>query len=277
MTEQGSGIASPAEIPDELKSKIDTTTPHSARIWNYWMGGKDNFLVDREAGDAYVQVFPGIVPVAKEARQFLIRSVGYLAGEVGVRQFLDIGTGLPTMENTHEVAQRNAPESRVVYVDNDPLVLAYARALLVNTTPEGVTTYIDADVHDPDQIVTDAKNVLNFTEPIAVMFMEMLGHVADFDEARSIVARVMAAVPSGSYLVLNESTNTSEGFDAAQEGYDDTGAIPYVLRSPEQIALFFEGLDILEPGVVSVSRWRPGAADGAVLAVDAYGGVARKP
>ncbi|KDA42198.1 SAM-dependent methyltransferase [Frankia sp. B2] len=257
-------------------SKIDTTTPHSARIWNYWMGGKDNYPVDREAGDAYIKVFPGIVTLAKESRRFLIRAVAHLAGERGVHQFLDIGTGLPTMQNTHEVAQRIAPESRIVYVDNDPLVLVHARALLVNTTPEGVTTYLDADLHDPDRIIAGAKNVLNFNEPIVVMFMGILGHVADFDEARAIVARVVAAVPSGSYLLLWDSTNTSEGFDEAQQGYDDTGAVPYILRSPDQVARFFDGLELLEPGVVSISQWQPDGAEG-FAAVDGYGAVARKP
>ncbi|WP_445548395.1 MULTISPECIES: SAM-dependent methyltransferase [unclassified Frankia] len=261
---------------DQAPSTIDTTVPHSARIWNYWMGGKDNYPVDREAGDAYVAAFPGIVPLAKQSRQFLIRAVSHLAGEAGIRQFLDVGTGLPTLDNTHQVAQRIAPESRVVYVDNDPLVLAHARALLTNTTPEGVTTYVDADFHNPDQIVSDARNVLNFTKPIAVLFMGVLGHVADFDEARSIVARVVAAVPSGSYLVLWDSTDTSEGFDEAQQGYDDTGAVPYILRSPQQVARFFEGLELLEPGVVSISLWRPDA-NSAGEAVDGYGAVARKP
>jgi hypothetical protein len=240
------------------------------------MGGKDNYPVDREAGDAYIDAFPGIVALAKESRRFLIRAVAYLAGEAGVHQFLDIGTGLPTMQNTHEVAQRVAPESRIVYVDNDPMVLAHARALLVNTTPDGVTTYIDADLHEPDRIVSDAGNVLNFNKPIVVMFMGVLGHVADFDEARSIVARVVAAVPSGSYLLLWDSTNTSEGFDEAQQGYDDTGAVPYILRGPDQVARFFEGLELLEPGVVSISLWRPDGVD-AVQAVDGYGAVARKP
>jgi hypothetical protein len=258
-------------------SKLDTTVPHSARIWNYWMGGKDNFAVDREAGDAYIEKFPGIVPLAKQSRQFLIRTVNYLATEAGIRQFLDIGTGLPTMENTHQVAQRAAPDSRIVYVDNDPLVLVHARALLTNTTDEGVTDYIAADFHDPDQIVADARNILNFTKPIAVMFMGVLGHVADYDEVRSIVARVVAATPSGSYLVLWDSTNTSEGFDEAQQGYDDTGAIPYVLRSPEQISRCFEGLEMVEPGLVSISQWRPDPADADVKAVDGYGAVARKP
>ncbi len=257
-------------------SKLDTSIPHSARIWNYWMGGKDNFAADREAGDAYIEKFPGIVPLAKQSRRFLIRVVRYLTAEAGIRQFLDIGTGLPTMENTHEVAQRAAPDSKIVYVDNDPLVLAHARALLTNTTDEGVTGYVDADFHNPDQIVTDARNILNFTQPIAVMFMGVLGHVADYDEMRFIVARVMAAVPSGSYLVLWDGANISEGFDEAQQGYDDTGAVPYVLRSPEQIGRCFEGLEILEPGLVSISLWRPDPTDTA-KAVDGYGAVARKP
>jgi hypothetical protein len=241
------------------------------------MGGKDNFAVDREAGDAYVDMFPGIVPLAKESRQFLIRAVSYLAGDVGIRQFLDIGTGLPTMENTHEVAQAIGPESRVVYVDNDPMVLVHARALLTNTTDEGVTDYIDADFHNPDQVVADARNTLNFKKPIAVMFMGVLGHVSDYDEVRSIVSRVMAAVPSGSYLVLWDSTDTSEGFNEAQKGYDDTGAVPYILRSPEQIARCFDGLEMVEPGLVSISQWRPRPDADVDKPVDGYGAVARKP
>src|SRR5918997_5106782 len=160
---------------DELATNISRGVPHSARIWNYWMGGKDNYEVDRAAGDAYVAVHPDIVTMAKQSRQFLIRVVRFLAGEAGMRQFLDIGTGLPTMQNTHEVAQQIAPESRIVYVDNDPLVLMHARTLLHNSTPEGVTTYVDADLHDPDLIISDARNVLNFARPIAVMLMGVLG------------------------------------------------------------------------------------------------------
>jgi hypothetical protein len=258
-------------------SKIDTTVPHSARIWNYWLGGKDNFAVDREAGDAFAAISPGVFDLAKQSRQFLIRAVHYLAAEAGIRQFLDIGTGLPTMENTHEVAQRAAPESRIVYVDNDALVLAHARALLTNTTDEGVTDYIDADFHDPARIVADARNILNFTKPIAVMFMGVLGHVVDYDEMRSIVARVMAAVPSGSYLVLWDGTDTSEAQVTAAEDYQDTGAVPYIVRSPAQIGRCFEGLEMLEPGLVPISQWRPAPADAEAKEVDGYGAVARKP
>ncbi|MBO0848820.1 MAG: SAM-dependent methyltransferase [Pseudonocardia sp.] len=255
--------------------KITFDTPHSARIWNYWMGGKDNYPVDRAAGDAFAATYPAISFQVKQSRQFLIRAVRFLAGECGVRQFMDVGTGLPTMENTHEVAQSVAPDSKIVYVDNDPLVLAHARALLTNTTPEGVTAYVDADIHDPDTVVADARNILNFNQPIAVLFMGILGHVADLEEARSIVSRIMAATVSGSYLVQWDSTNTSEARIQATANYNKTGAVPYNLRSPEQIARFYDGLDLLEPGVVSISRWRP-AVDGVALA-DAYGAVARKP
>jgi hypothetical protein len=257
--------------------KIDTTVPHSARIWNYWMGGKDNFAVDREAGDAFAEISPGVFDLAKESRKFLVRAVTYLTAEAGIRQFLDIGTGLPTMDNTHEVAQRIAPDARIVYVDNDPLVLVHARALLTNTTDEGVTDYIAADYHDPDQIVADARNILNFTKPIAVMFMGVLGHVKNYDEMRSIVARTMAAVPAGSYLALWDGTDTSEAQVTAANEYEDTGGDPYIVRSPEQIGRCFDGLQVVEPGLVSISRWRPEPSDAPAEDVDGYGAVARKP
>jgi hypothetical protein len=260
--------------------RIDTTVPHSARIWNYWLGGKDNYPVDRAAGDQYREVFPGILDVARASRQFLARAVRYLAGDAGVRQFLDVGTGLPTADNTHEVAQRVAPESRVVYVDNDPLVLAHARALLTST-PQGVTRYIDADLRKPDTIVEAASNTIDFTEPVALMLMGIVGHIGDYDEARSIVRRLLDPLPSGSYLALNDGTNViSKVFAEAQEGYNRSGAVPYHLRSPEQIAGFFEGLELVEPGVVSCPRWRPDAPDAAAgppAEVDAFGGVGRKP
>jgi len=263
----------------ELASKIKFDVPHSARIWNYWMGGKDNYPVDRAAGDAGVEVYPGIVTMAIQSRQFLIRAVRYLAGDAGIRQFLDIGTGLPTMQNTHEVAQQVAPESRVAYVDNDPLVLAHARALLVNTTPEGVSTYIDADFHDPDLILADARNVLNFTQPIGVMFMGVLGHVAEADDMRSIVARVMDAVPSGSYLVLWDGNDTDRAYVELCERYTATGGVPYIPRSIEQIGRSFEGLELVDPGLVSITQWRPDTAEvGEVEPMDAASGaVARKP
>ncbi len=259
--------------------KIRVDIPQSARIWNYWMGGKDYYPVDREAGDAVIAVNPGIVTVAKQSRRFLIRAVSTLAGELGIRQFLDVGTGLPTMQNTHEVAQGIAPESKIVYVDNDPMVLAHARALLTNTTPEGVTGYVDADYHEPDQIVADARNILNFNQPIAVMFMGVLGHIREFAEMRSIVDRVMEKVPSGSYLLLWDSTSTSEEVLLGRDMQERTH-IPYELRTVAQLQQCFEGLEMVEPGLVSITQWRPelSAVDGDTLdPIDAFGGMGRKP
>ncbi|MEV7736514.1 SAM-dependent methyltransferase [Streptomyces sp. NPDC088921] len=260
----------------EALPKIDTSVPQSARIWNYWLGGKDNYEVDRVAGDAFREIFPGIETGARAARYFLARAVRHLAGEEGVRQFLDIGTGLPNVDNTHQIAQRVAPESRIVYVDNDPLVLAHARALLTST-PEGVTNYVDADLRDPATILREAAKTLDFDKPVALMLMGILGHIEDHDEACSIVREMVAGLPSGSFLVQYDSTATSEAYVQAIQQYNEGGSIPYILRSPEQLARYFDGLELLEPGVASCSRWRPDTeALGLPAEVHQYGGVARK-
>ncbi|MQA94842.1 MAG: SAM-dependent methyltransferase [Streptosporangiales bacterium] len=256
-------------------AEIDDFTPHAARIWNYWMGGKDNFAADRAAGDAVAEVYPDIVVMARQSRRFLIRVVEYLAGEAGMRQFLDLGTGLPIMQNTHEVAQRIAPESKVVYVDHDSLVLAHARALLVNTTPEGVTTYVHADFHNPEQVLSDAINVLDLNRPVAVMFMGVLGYCATLEEMRSIVSRTMAPMPSGSHLVLWDGTATGEAVVEGGDKLVESGGVPYLLRSPEELATCFEGLELVPPGLVPITEWRPGTDE--VVPLDAYGAVARKP
>jgi hypothetical protein len=256
--------------------QIDTTVPHSARIWNYWLGGKDNYPVDREAGDRFLEVYPDMSHVARSVRYFLARAVRYLAGEAGVRQFLDVGTGLPTVDNTHEVAQRVAPESRIVYVDNDPLVLVHARALLTSR-PEGSCAYADADVREPAAIIEAARASLDFSQPVALMMLGIMGHIQDDDEARSIVHQLTAALPSGSYLTLSDGANTSATRSQAHDRYRETGAVPYQLRSPEQITAYFDGLELLDPGVVPVSQWRPDPDPAGVRHVDTYGGVARKP
>src|SRR5436305_11397205 len=186
------------EIPEARKSCIDTTVPHSARIWNYWLGGKDHYPVDREAGDQFALIYPGIFDLARLSRYFLGRVIRHLAGEAGIRQFLDVGTGLPTADNTHEVAQRVNPACRIVYVDNDPLSLAHANALLVGD-PRGATAYIEADLLDPEAIVREARNTLDFDEPIALILMQVLGHVPNDggdEQARSIISRLMRALPS---------------------------------------------------------------------------------
>jgi len=269
--------AAPGRLGEE-QTAIDVTVPHSARIWNYWLGGKDNYEVDRMAGDQFRQVFPAIADIARSSRLFLTRAIRFLAADAGIRQFLDVGTGLPTEDNTHEVAQRIAPDARIVYADNDPLVLAHARALLTST-PEGVTAYIDADMRDPDTILDEAAETLDFTKPAALILNGVLGHLTDSDEARAIVRHLMAPLPAGSYLSLMDGTSSISGAPAqeAQEGYNESGALPYVLRSPEEIASFFEGLELVEPGVVSCTRWRPDpSASGPPAEVDAFGGVGRK-
>jgi S-adenosyl methyltransferase len=267
------------EGPDAAAgTAIDTSVPHSARIWNYWLGGKDNYAVDRAAGDAYIKVYPGIVDVARAGRAFLARAVRYLAAEAGIRQFLDVGTGLPTADNTHQIAQRAAPESRIVYVDNDPLVLAHARALLTST-PEGSTNYIDADMRDPEAVLARAAAVLDFDQPVVLLLMGVMGHIDDDDEAQSIVRRLRAGLSSGSYLAMYDGVaEVVEAFADAQQDYDDTGAIPYKLRGPEQVARFFEGLEFVEPGLVRVSQWRPETAGpGAGPDSLSLAAVARKP
>jgi hypothetical protein len=257
-------------------TEIDTSVPHSARIWNYWLGGKDNYPVDEEAGNAYTAVFPGIVTIARSSRAFLGRTIRYLVTEAGVRQFLDVGTGLPTVDNTHEVAQRYAPDARIVYVDNDPLVLAHARALLTST-PEGVTAYEDLSLYEPERIVEAAGRTLDLTRPTALILSGILGHVSSYDQARDLVRNLMAGLPSGSYLSLNEgSRGTDPVYEQAQDAYNETGAVPYFLRPVEQIEGYFEGLELVEPGVVSVPLWRPDShADTAPIGQ--HGGVGRKP
>ncbi|MEU6196734.1 SAM-dependent methyltransferase [Streptomyces sp. NPDC047061] len=270
--------------PDPAEQqKIDTTVPHSARIWNYWLGGKDNYAVDQAAGDAYTEVFPGIVTIARSSRAFLRRNIAHLVSEAGIRQFLDVGTGLPTAQNTHEVAQGLAPEARIVYVDNDPMVLAHARTLLYSSK-EGATAYVDANVTDPERILAAAAKTLDFGRPTALILSNILGHVAEYDQARSIVATLMEALPSGSYLSINDgSRGIDPVFERAQDAYNDSGAVPYNLRSIDEITAFFDGLELVEPGVVSVTEWRPEGGDGgsggsgAPEVVAEHGGLARKP
>jgi O-methyltransferase involved in polyketide biosynthesis len=264
-------------VTDDPMPDIRPDVPHGARIWNYWLGGKDNYAADREIADAVSAEYPQMASYAVKSRQFLIRAVRYLAGEAGIRQFLDIGTGLPTMQNTHEVAQAVVPDARIVYVDNDPLVLAHARALLVNTTHEGVTKYIDADYRDPDRIAAAAREILDFSQPIAVMFMGVFGYIEGADDVHAIISRVLEAVPSGSYLALWDATDTSEAIRRGARAQADLGS-PYELRTVEEIRHWFTGLEMVEPGLVSVTQWRPDdVAVGQTEPIDAYGAVARKP
>jgi hypothetical protein len=272
---------SAAQRMESLSPGLDTSVAHSARVYNYLLGGKDNFAVDRHLGDTLLQMFPDIAVIARLQRSFLVRAVRYLAADAGVRQFIDIGTGLPAVDNTHEVAQRIAPQSRVVYVDNDLVVLRHAQALLTSA-PGGVTSYIHADVRDPEQIVLEAARTLDFGEPVAVLMLGILGQIPDCecvcDDPSSIVAKLTEALPPGSFLALCDGTDTNAELAKAVAVYNQNAANPYHLRSPERIASFFDGLTLVPPGLVATSRWRPYVTDAgqAPRAVDALCGVGRK-
>jgi hypothetical protein len=268
------------DTANNLAAKVDTTVPVSARIWNYWTGGKDYFPVDKAVGDGYANVYPGVFTMAQSCRYFTGRAVRFLAGEVGIRQFLDIGTGLPTHDNTHEIAQRVAPESRVVYVDNDPLVLAHARALLTSSIP-GSTDYISADLNEPGSILEVARQKLDFSRPVAIMLMGILGHIGNPGEdddhfAQSVVRILKDALSTGGYLALYESVDTDPAHNAGLDYYNQTGADPYHVRRADQIARFFAGLDLVEPGLVPVHEWRPDPSPFPSTPVPVSGGVARK-
>jgi hypothetical protein len=257
---------------------FDARVAHPARVYDYWLGGKDNFEADRIAGEATIAAYPAIRASARANRAFLVRSVRYLAAEAGLRQFLDIGTGLPTANNTHEVAQSVAPESRIVYVDNDPLVLSHARALLTSS-PEGVTAYLEADLRDTDRILELAAEVLDFTRPVAIMLLAILHYIPDLDEAQRIVARLVSAVPSGSYLVISHAASDIDPAEMAEmirRMNEHLAEGNHVGRPREVVAKFFDGLDLMEPGVVKVTEWRPASPVEAAGPTSLWGGVGRK-
>ncbi|MGH3897459.1 MAG: SAM-dependent methyltransferase [Pseudonocardiaceae bacterium] len=258
---------------------VDASVAHSARFWDYLLGGKNNYPVDREVGEQVLARDPGLRDTARADRGFLVRAVRHLVGEVGIRQFLDIGTGLPTANNTHQVAQATAPECRLVYVDNDPLVLAHARALLTGTS-QGAIAYIHADARDPDMILQEAARTLDFTQPVGLMLLGIVNYIMDTDEAQTVVNQLLDAVPPGSYLALSHPTAEVHG-EAVEESmryWNASGAAPLRTRSRQELTSFFNRLELLEPGVVSCSRWRPEPSDlGAPMEVHQYCGVGRKP
>ncbi len=267
MTDQHS-----SPLPGRVRSDI----AHNARVWNHWLGGKDNYPVDRTVGDRVTAMYPSIGEVARADRAFLGRVVRHLAGDVGIEQFLDVGTGLPTADNTHEVAQHTAPDARIVYVDNDPIVLSHARTLLTSS-PEGATEYIEADARDPERILRALEPTLDLTKPVAVMMLGILNFVLDTEEARGIVRTLMDAMPPGSRLVLTHPTLElgGEGNEAAMRFWNENATPPITARSRAEFATFLEGLEIAEPGIVSCARWRAEPGSG-TAEVAQFGAVARK-
>ncbi|MEV4499452.1 SAM-dependent methyltransferase [Micromonospora arborensis] len=280
MTTDAAGT--PAGSPSD---RIDTSVAHPARRYNYWLGGKDNFQADRESGDAITAAFPTVRTAALENRRFLQRTVGYLAREAGIRQFLDIGTGIPTADNTHEVAQAIEPESRVVYVDNDPIVLAHARALLSSSTA-GATAYIDADLRDPQRILAhpELSRTIDLSQPVALMLVAVLHFLPDDDDPYALVRQLLDALPAGSYLAASHGTHdylppaVAADFRAKARSGGPHGLIN--LRARDEFARFFADLELVEPGITSVAEWRaesePPPRPSAVE-VSMYGAVARLP
>jgi SAM-dependent methyltransferase len=278
----GSGDKPRTAVPgrEPRTNGLDTSVAHPARIWDYWLGGKDNFVADRAAGDHVREAAPFIVDVARADRAFLASSVRHLVAGLGIRQFLDIGTGLPTADNTHEVAQAAAPESRVVYVDNDPIVLAHARALLTST-PQGVTAYIDADARDTGTIIAQAASTLDLTRPVAVMLLGILLFIPDEDNPWAITAELMDAVPPGSYLVVSHGASDIKNEDVAAAGsrYNEHSAVQLRLRTRAQFTRFFDGLELAGPGVVPINHWQPAPLEELEQedALPAYAALGRKP
>jgi S-adenosyl methyltransferase len=267
-----------APRPHEAALDIDTSVAHVARVYDYWLGGKDNFAADRVAGDQAIQAYPDIVYSVRANRAFLARTVRYLAGEAGIRQFLDIGTGIPTANNTHEVAQDAAPGSNVVYVDNDPVVLTHARALLVSGS-QGHTNYIDADLRDTGRILAEAALTLDFSRPVAIMLMAILQHIDEAEDPYEIVGSLLAAVPPGSYLAISHPAADIETEAMAQmaERLNKLMAEKVTFRARPQVERFFAGLELVEPGMVRVQEWRPASEIEARSPAALWGGVGRKP
>ena len=262
---------------DDKSPPFDTSVAHVARVYNYWLGGKDNFAADRAAAEQSIKAFPNIVLSARANRAFLARAVRFLAQQAGIRQFLDIGTGIPSANNTHEVAQAAAPQSRVVYVDNDPVVLNHARALLASD-PAGATDYIDADLRNPQQILERAALLLDFSQPVAVMLMAILQHLDDADDPYRVVATLLDTLPEGSYLALSHPAKDIDAAAMAKmaESLNQMMAEKVTFRDRSAVARFFDGLDLVEPGLVQASKWRPVSEAEAASPAALWAGVARK-
>ena len=257
---------------------LNVNVPHPARVWDYWLGGKDNFAADREVAADILRVMPVMAEIARGCRLFLASAVSYLAAENGIRQFLDIGTGLPTADNTHEVAQRAVPEARIVYVDNDPIVLAHAEALL-RSGPLGRCAYVDADARDTPTVLAEAAKTLDFSQPVAVIMLGILHYIPDGDDPYAVVRAYLDGLCPGSYLVASHASSDIDtpGQREATGRYNAQSAAPITLRSREQFARFFAGADLIPPGITPLGQWAPGAGKAWTTTLPTYTAVARKP
>jgi hypothetical protein len=273
----GDWLSAPLGDSPEGHSSFDTGVPHPARIYDVWLGGKDNYAADRAAAEAGIRAFPATVQSVRANRAFLARAVQYLVKDAGIRQFLDIGTGLPSADNTHEVAQAIAPEARVVYVDNDPIVLAHARALLAGAAP-GTTAYIEADIREPEGILSRAAEVLDFTQPVAVLLIAVMHFIEDGDDPYRITRALTGGVPTGSYLALSHLAKDifPEEMAAFVRAVNEQAAEKAVLRDRGEVVRFFAGLDLIEPGVVQISKWHPRSEFEESAPAALWGGIARK-
>jgi SAM-dependent methyltransferase len=251
---------------------------HVARVYDYLLGGKDYFAVDREAAEQAMRINPDIVSTARANRAFLVRATSFLAREAGIRQFLDVGTGMPTNNNIHEVAQSIAPDARIVYVDHDPIVLSHARALLTSA-PEGVTDYIEADLREPEKILAEAAQTLDFSRPVAIMLIAVLHLIVDADDPYDLVRELVDAVVPGSYVVISHvasdiDTGAMISMTNRLNELMEQQAVP---RTRQEVADFFAGLDLLQPGLVRVPEWRPASASDATVRAQMWGAIGRKP
>jgi len=274
----------PPELPDsnvpgwERPLATYASIAHVARVYDYLLGGKDNFAADREAAEQAMRINPDIVSTARANRAFLIRTTSYLVTQAGIRQFLDIGTGMPTNNNIHEVAQSIAPESRVVYVDHDPIVLSHARARLTSS-PEGVTDYIEADLRQPRKILAEASRTLDFGRPVAIMLISILHLILDRDDPYDLVSQLVNAVVPGSYVVISHAASDidSGAMISMANRLNELMAQQSVPRTHREVAAFFAGLDLVEPGLVRVPEWRPASVADSAVRAQMWGAVARKP
>ena len=271
---EGRGVAVPQDGEEREMPGFDMKVPTSARVWNYWVGGKDNFAADREAGEQILEAMPTLRMIAQMSRRFLIDVVHDLAAERGIRQFLDIGTGLPTADNTHDVAQRAAPDARIVYADYDPVVLTHAKALLTST-PEGKTDYIQADVRDPEAILSAARRTLDFSEPVAVILIFVMHFVPDAEGPHDVVRRLMEPLPPGSYLVMAHAASdiAADFMAAGADAYNNRVSAQITPRDRAGVSRFFDGLEMIGPGVVPLAQWLGASGD---CGLQAYCGVGRK-